>query len=419
VSMKIGYACITLGVPDTDLKSCIMKNASEEKLKELIASNLNALDHMLEYNHANKIRMFRISSDLIPFGSSPVNQLQWWKLYEEEFRSLGDKIKKYRIRVSMHPGQYTVLNSPDKAIVERAIHDLRYHARVLDSLNTGPECKIILHIGGVYQEKEKAIERFKANYSKLEPSLRQRLVIENDDKSYNMSDVLAIGSQLNIPVVFDNLHHQANPSDHEFSDREWVNACKKTWTKKDGVQKLHYSQQGADKKPGSHSASIQIKEFLKFCQEIGREDVDIMLEVKDKNLSAMKCINSMQKPQNIDLESEWNKYKFSVLEKSSEVYEAIVSLLHENENYSVAEFYSLIETALNKSQTILQAVDAVQCIWEYFSEEASLVERQKLFHLLNDYREGNITLSSLKNYLRKLTVKYQVEEIISSYYFIL
>lgn len=288
--MNIGYACLTNGVEDTSIKSCIMKNATEERLKELIAWNLNSLENMLHYNIANDIRLFRISSDIIPFGSSPVNQLPWWDIFEQEFERLGEKIKAHHMRLSMHPGQYTVLNSPKEEVVSRAIEDLRYHARVLSCLRTASECKIILHIGGVYGDKEMAIKRFIRNYQVLEQELKQRLVIENDDKCYSIEEVLRIGLSQSIPVVYDNLHHIANPGADFISHKYWIDECKKTWKQKDGVQKIHYSQQDKEKKLGSHSSTIHLEEFIQFYEELDREDLDIMLEVKDKNLSAIRCM---------------------------------------------------------------------------------------------------------------------------------
>ncbi len=111
--MSIGYACLTIGVPDTNLKSCTAKSLTEEKLLEIISYNLKSLKNIIEYNIKNNIKLFRISSDLIPFGSSHLNQLSWWNIFSQEFAEIGRKIMDNDIRVSMHPGQYTVLNSPN------------------------------------------------------------------------------------------------------------------------------------------------------------------------------------------------------------------------------------------------------------------------------------------------------------------
>jgi UV DNA damage endonuclease len=124
----------------------------------------------------------------------------------------------------------------------------------------------------------------------LDKRVKRRLVIENDDKIYNIREVLDIGKGLGIPVVFDNLHNAVNSCSESKDDKYWVSKCSSTWREEDGVQKIHYSQQDSQKKPGAHSASIEVGEFLSFCNSLGRDDIDIMLEVKDKNLSAVKCI---------------------------------------------------------------------------------------------------------------------------------
>ena len=102
--MRIGYACLALGVPNTELRGCILKNASEEVLLNIISHNLNALENIIDYNIKNNVSLFRISSDLVPFGSSPVNSILWWEVYAPKLTAIGQKIEAYGIRVSMYPG---------------------------------------------------------------------------------------------------------------------------------------------------------------------------------------------------------------------------------------------------------------------------------------------------------------------------
>src|SRR5690606_27074826 len=105
---------------------------------------------------------------------------------------------------------------------------------------------------------------------------------------------LEICSVLNLPAVYDNLHNKLNPCDTEKYDYYWINECKNTWKKIDENQKIHYSQQDPNKKPGSHSSCILLDEFIDFYKGIKRDDIDIMLEVKDKNVSAVNCIRSLE-----------------------------------------------------------------------------------------------------------------------------
>ena len=92
----------------------------------------------------------------------------------------------------MHPGQYTILNSPHPQVVHNAVADLKYHAEFLDALAAGPESKIILHLGGIYGDKKRAIRSFKENYLRLPEKIKRRLALENDDSNYNLEEVLII-----------------------------------------------------------------------------------------------------------------------------------------------------------------------------------------------------------------------------------
>lgn len=292
--MSIGYACIISGSNDYKLKTCILKNASDNRLRELAFYNLNILEKMIDYNIFNGVNLFRISSDIIPFASHLVNRQEWWLENKIFLENLGTKIKNSNLRVSMHPGQYTVLNSPSPLVVERAIADLEYHTLFLDSLKIDSSSKIVLHIGGVYNDKISSIKRFEQSYSMLPQNIKDRLVIENDDKSYSIEDVLNIGLRLSIPVVFDNLHNKINPSDSKLTEYEWIKSCSNTWLGKDGRQKIHYSQQDRLGKSGAHSQTICIEEFMDFYKTISPLNLDIMLEVKDKNISAIECIGAVK-----------------------------------------------------------------------------------------------------------------------------
>lgn len=417
--MSVGYACITLGVSGTGLRTCTKKNATEEKIMEIIASNLDALEHSIEYNRKNSITLFRISSDLIPFGSDETNQIPWWDMFQERFEQIGNKIKKYGMRVSMHPGQYTVLNSPRKDVVERAVEDLRYHVRVLDALGMDETGKIILHIGGVYGDKENAIKRFETEYGNLDQGIKNRLVIENDDRLFHIGDVISLGESLHIPVVFDNLHHKVNPDPDCLNYEYWIQRCKKTWGEKDGRQKIHYSQQDPKKKDGSHSKTIRICEFMAFYESIRHIDPDIMLEVKDKNLSAVKCNNVITTSGKIsNLEDEWARYKYLVLEKSNSIYQQIRILLRDKQQYPVTEFYSLLEEAMEKDTDRGQMVNAAQHIWGYFNEVATQKEKNDIKKLLQAYVEGEDCEVRIRAFLYRLAKKYKSTYLLQSYYFL-
>ncbi len=415
--MRIGYPCIALGLPETEMKNCTLKNANEERLLSLIGHNLNSLDKMIDYNTQQGIRLFRISSDLIPFGSSLAKSLPWQDIYAEILTSIGCKIKKAGMRVSMHPGQYTVLNSLDDSVAERAIEDLDYHAKVLDCLGLGPEHKIILHLGGVYGNKEHAIRRFLSRYRGLGYDVKRRLVLENDDKLFNIRDVLETAGVDGIPVVFDNLHNSVNPAEKFNMDVEWIKQCSQTWTKEDGPQKIHYSQQHSDKRRGAHSNFIAIDEFLEFYQQLYGMELDIMLEVKDKNLSALKCMHCTSNMGISKLETEWARYKYCILERSVEHYNAIRNLLKDKSTYPAKQMYQMIETSIRKPIVRDHAINAAQHVWGYFKSRTTESEKKRFESVLKKFKLGEIEGQPVKNTLFTLARKYKEDYLLNSYYF--
>jgi UV DNA damage endonuclease len=417
--MSIGYACHTIGVPSTGIKGCLLKNAGTDTLAELIAHNLSSLHHIVDYNDANDIRLFRISSDIIPFGSSPVNTLTWKELCREELSVIAERIRTSGIRVSMHPGQYTVLNSPDRQVAERAALDLVYHVSFLESLETDTTNKVILHVGGAYGDKSASMRHFAERYRDLDDSVKRRLVIENDDKSYHIGDVLELGAGLGIPVVYDNLHNKINCCDVSKDDFFWIAQCAPSWKQSDGRQKVHYSQQDPCKNAGSHSARIGIDEFLNFYSGLGSSKPDIMLEVKDKNLSAVKCINCTAQHADIRvLETEWSRYKYAVLEKAPNDYKEIRALLKDKSSYPAAAFYRAIDHAYAQEANQGNTVNAALHVWGYFKSITGAAEKKRFSDLMRSYQVKDIPILPIKRYLMRLATKYHQDYLLKSYYFV-
>lgn len=418
--MAIGYACLTIGVPGTSISSCTLKNATQDNIHSLILKNLAALEVMLDYNIRHGIQLFRISSDLIPFGSHPINQVTWWNDYRAYFEVLGDKIKKSGLRVSMHPGQYTVINSNDPGVVERSVQELVYHARFLDTLGVDRTNKLVLHIGGVYGDKITATNNFIREYARLPEEVKRRLVIENDERCYNINEVLEISKACGAPVVFDNLHHRINPPTEKLLDYEWIRRCSNTWKPEDGRQKIHYSQQKDQAPPGSHSDTIFLQPFTEFYQPLSEVAPDIMLEVKDKNLSAIKCIHAViENSPAKKLEKEWARYKYYVLSKDSKAYQAIRELLKEKEALVAKEFYEIIEKAYQLPENTGAEVNAAQHVWGYLSKDCTASEKKRYEKLTEEYTKGSASIVSLKKHLLKCSVLHGQDYLIQSLYFYL
>ncbi len=290
--MKIGYPCINTSIKCTSNTTFRIINYSERNLVQKVETNLKCLKKILFFNTENNILFLRIGSKLIPFASHKICSYNWKKRFANELRGIGEYIKKNKIRISMHPDQFVVINSRDKKIVEKSIKEIEYHCDVLDIMELNAQAKVQIHVGGAYNEKEKSIERFIKNYLKLNSKIKKRLVVENDHVSYSLKDCLYINEKTGIPVVFDSYHHECLSNGESF--KEAIEKASLTWKRKDGLLMVDYSNGNLTKKIGSHAKSIDISAFRKFLQTTRKFDFDIMLELKDKEKSALKGLKIMK-----------------------------------------------------------------------------------------------------------------------------
>ncbi|RYD71067.1 MAG: UV DNA damage repair endonuclease UvsE, partial [Sphingobacteriales bacterium] len=206
---NIGYACINLCQELTTSKTFRLANLTDERAAETIKQNIENLQKILRWNVENGIKLFRIGSSFIPFASHKNFTFNWKEAFKTEFAEIHQYVKENNLRLSMHPGQYTVLNSPTEKIVNESIAELEWQAELLHILD--PDGGImVLHVGGVYGDKEASMNRFIRNFERLSPIAQHYLVLENDDKSYTLDDALHICQAVKMPLVFDIFHHQCN-----------------------------------------------------------------------------------------------------------------------------------------------------------------------------------------------------------------
>jgi len=290
--MKIGYPCINRGIGCTSNSTFRLASYSEERLIQKVENNLDCLFQILHYNAQNGFYFFRISSDLVPFASHPVCTYDWAGHFRGEFRKVGEFIKNHNIRISMHPDQFVVINGLKDDVVERSVRELEYHCTVLDEMALDSSAKIQIHVGGVYGDKQSAMDRFIVTYNSLSKSLKSRLVIENDDRSYSLDDCLSVHQKIGIPIIFDVFHHQCLNNGERL--RRGLELSASTWKKADGIPMVDYSSQQRGQRPGSHAKTLDPAMFKKFLQETRGLDFDLMLEIKDKETSALKALKILK-----------------------------------------------------------------------------------------------------------------------------
>jgi UV DNA damage endonuclease len=255
---------------------------------ETVSANLDCLDRMLRYNAEHNLLFFRITSDLVPFASHAVCRFEWQRHFANAFRAIGEFVRENDIRISMHPDQFVLINSLDEGVFERSVAELRYHAAVLDLLGLDGSAKIQIHVGGVYGDREKSLERFTRRFETLEEAIRRRLVVENDDMNYGLGDCLALHADTGIPVLFDVFHHQIRNNREGVTEAMELTAP--TWASQDGIPMVDYGSQRPGARTGTHAETIDLDDFRRFLGATGAHDFDVMLEIKDKEESALKAL---------------------------------------------------------------------------------------------------------------------------------
>jgi len=289
--MNLGYACInmSLGKKVTTNRTMIKRTFLEKGLdyvSDCVIQNVADLERIIDWNEQNGIKMYRMSSDMMPWATEyQFEQLKDWNEIAIILKRCGDKATKYGQRLSFHPGPFNVLVSPKEAVVQNTINDLEVHGRLMDALGLSktPYNKINIHCNGVYGDKKSAMDRFIDNFKLLSDSVKSRLTIENDDKAsmYSVKDLMYIHNAIKIPIVFDYHHHTFNTGN--LSEQDSLELAMSTWPK--GITPaVHYSESKMGSKPQAHS------DYIERIPETYGNIVDIMVEAKQKDLAILKFI---------------------------------------------------------------------------------------------------------------------------------
>jgi len=259
-----------------------------DRLSRLCLENARSLLNALDAVRRMGIGAFRITSPLLPRFTHPEVGYELGDLPGgREIRLLFGKAKRFArrndIRLSFHPDQFVVLSSPREEVVENSLRELEYQG-MLASL-VGAEM-ISVHGGGVYGDKEAALSRFEISFRRLSRKVRSRLTVENDEKSYTVSDLLPLCRRLGIPLVYDVHHHRCNPDG--LSVEEATRQAVKTWEKSGREPWFHISSPkkgwtGDDPKP--HADYIDPADFPASWKNL---NVTVDVEAKAKELAVLK-----------------------------------------------------------------------------------------------------------------------------------
>jgi UV DNA damage endonuclease len=272
-----------------------------------LRDSLGALRRILDYLDRNDVRMYRMAPAIAPYASHP-DLPQFHDQVREcaaELAEVGAIARERDIRLSTHPGQYTVLNSERPDVRAAAVAELEVQAALLDAMGLGPEAVVVLHVGGAAGGVQASLDRFEAGFAQLSGRARARLVIENDDRTFGLADVLPLARRTGLRVVFDLLHHRCHDPER-IPDAEALAAALATWPP-DETPKIHFSSPRLDveerrvrtgRRVERRLVLPQLRAHADLVDPIGFEhvlretgggrDFDVMLEAKAKDLALLR-----------------------------------------------------------------------------------------------------------------------------------
>lgn len=301
--IRLGYVAIALNLGKVTSSSTLTytrylklnKEDRLKKLKEVTYSNIEALEKILRYNIDNSIHFYRMTSNFIPLATHPDVMWDYLKYFKKDLEYIGKLIKDNNLRVDTHPDQFNVINSDRESVVENTLRTLNMQVDLFEAMNY-EQGKLVIHIGGAKGGKDIALDRFINNLKNFPKRITDRLILENDDKTFNAKEVLQICEKTNLPMVFDIHHHNCNNCEEDI--KSLLPQIFKTWEDEELVPKIHFSSPREFEKDRKHADYIDANRFLEFiykAKESVNKDFDIMIEAKKKDITLNILVKDLKK----------------------------------------------------------------------------------------------------------------------------
>ncbi len=287
--IRLGLCCINTELRKKNIfcsRTLIRSTFTVEKAKELALKNIEDLGKLAEWNAKNNIFVFRISSDIFPHFTDEKTEEYTLDFAKDALEKAGEICRKYKQRITMHPGQYNQVGAKEQKVLNSTIKDLKMHADVLDIMGMDNDSVICVHGGGVYGDIDKTTERWIKQYRQLPENVQRRLAIENCERCYSIVDCLKIADACNIPLIFDSHHYDCYNliNKTKIPIEHYMDSIVETW-KRRGIRPLfHVSEQREDAKIGAHSDFIEKLPhyYLSFPEKYGDLDIEIEAKLKEQ-----------------------------------------------------------------------------------------------------------------------------------------
>lgn len=303
VKIRFGYVSTALNLweasPARTITFTRYKELSSKertkRLREVCQKNLDATKRMLYYNIAHEIKLYRMSSSIIPLATHKEVEFDYLSEFKNDWEEIGEIVRLHQLRVSFHPNQFTLFTSPKEHITESSVNDMVYHYSMLKAMGIENNSTINIHIGGAYGDKPSALLRFHENIKHLPNTIKQITTLENDDKTYTAIETLQVCQKEKMMMVFDYHHHLANLSDEPLN--AFIEPILKTWKGFNWPPKIHISSPKNENEYRSHADYIDPDYIKLFVNELIplNTDVDFMIEAKAKDRAALQLVEDICK----------------------------------------------------------------------------------------------------------------------------
>lgn len=295
------------------------RDAAVRRLERIGEENLHHTLRVLRHCAAHDIRVYRLSSKLIPLATH--EELADWNpmpALADSFAEVGSFIRRQGIRASFHPDHYCVLSTPRPEVLDKSVADLEMHVRMMEALGLDEAYKCNIHVGGAYGDKLTSGERFLRQFGALADRYRHRITLENDDKTFTAEETLAIAEAAGVPMVLDIHHHAVNDgglAPERLVGELWPRIAatwaaereRAEWAGLGGgaealasllAPKIHASSPKSPQDPRGHADDVELGPLLDFLHGIAATGatprVDVMLEAKRKDEALLRLMDGLR-----------------------------------------------------------------------------------------------------------------------------
>lgn len=303
MSMRVHNASPSKTMTFSQFSKILDRDAAINKIERIAQTNIHNCLRLLRHNIVHEIAFFRLSSKLIPLANHP--DLQGWDYISPLEENLSE-IKRFlqenpHIRVDFHPDHFVLLNTKDKNTFNMALKTLQMHYVLLKKMGVSPVHRCVLHVGGSYNDKEKALEQFINNWAYVPQHIQQMIILENDDTTFTLKDTLYLCEKLGIPLVFDYHHYLANHEEGDDLQGDWLRVVE-SWKNSLLPVKMHISSPKSKTDFRAHADTIDLNLFWEFIEiakgTVGQIDVMIEAKLKDEALfQLMKDVHTSKSVQ--------------------------------------------------------------------------------------------------------------------------